>query len=102
MGDGFDARLAVRRLAAGLFAADLFRMYSRFAETQRWKVRLDVNGRLVKSVFDAIAQEGVNEAFWSGADETGRQVASGVYFYRLRANAEDFSKKMVVVRNGGN
>jgi hypothetical protein len=62
----------------------------------------DVNGRLVKSIYDGIAQEGVNEAFWSGADETGRQVASGVYFYRLRANAEDFSKKMVVVRNGGN
>ena len=62
----------------------------------------DVNGRLVKSIFDGIAQEGVNEAFWTGSDETGRQVASGVYFYRLRANTEDFSKKMVVVRNGGN
>ena len=62
----------------------------------------DINGRLVRSVFDGIAQEGVNEAFWSGADETGRQVASGVYFYRLRANTENFSRKLVVVRKGGN
>jgi flagellar hook assembly protein FlgD len=61
----------------------------------------DVNGRLVKSVYDGIALEGVNEAFWNGTDGTGREVASGVYFYRLRTGAEDFSKKMVVVRNGG-
>jgi hypothetical protein len=62
----------------------------------------DVNGRLVKKVFDGIAKEGVNEAFWNGTDNTGRDVASGVYFYRLRAASDDFSKKMVVVRNGGN
>jgi hypothetical protein len=62
----------------------------------------DVNGRLVKTVFDGIAQAGPNEASWNGTDFTGRDVASGVYFYRLRADAKDLSKKMVVVRNGGN
>jgi hypothetical protein len=62
----------------------------------------DVNGRLVKTVFDGIAQAGPNEAAWNGTDFTGRDVASGVYFYRLRADQKDLSKKMVVVRNGGN
>lgn len=62
----------------------------------------DVNGRLVKTVFDGVAQAGPNEASWNGTDFAGRDVASGVYFYRLRADAKDFSKKMVVVRNGGN
>lgn len=62
----------------------------------------DIEGRLVKSVFSGIAQEGVNDAFWNGTDEAGTQVASGVYFYRLRSADEDLSKKMVVVRNGGN
>jgi hypothetical protein len=62
----------------------------------------DVNGRLVKTVFDGIAQAGPNEASWNGTDFTGRDVASGVYFYRLRADNKDLSKKMVVVRNGGN
>jgi len=61
----------------------------------------DVNGRLVKSLFDGIAKEGPNDVFWNGTDETSRQVASGVYFYRLNANLQDFSKKMVVVRQGG-
>ena len=61
----------------------------------------DVNGRLVKSLFNGVAKEGANEVFWNGTDETSRQVASGVYFYRLNANLQDFSKKMVVVRQGG-
>lgn len=61
----------------------------------------DIEGRLVKSVFNGIAKEGINDAFWNGTDETGRQVASGVYFYRLRALSDDMSKKMVVVSNGG-
>ena len=60
----------------------------------------DVNGRLVDTAFDGIAQEGVNEASWNGTDAAGRDVASGVYFYRLDTNADSFSKKMVVVRNG--
>jgi hypothetical protein len=61
----------------------------------------DIEGRLVKSVFKGVAQEGINEAFWNGTNEAGTQVASGVYFYRLRSADEDLSKKMVVVRNGG-
>lgn len=60
----------------------------------------DVNGRLVKTVFDGIASEGVNEAFWNGTGEDGRPVASGVFFYRLRADGKELAKKLVVVRNG--
>jgi hypothetical protein len=63
---------------------------------------LDVEGRLVRTVFDGVAREGVNDAFWNGTNASGNQVANGVYFYRLRAGDEDLSKKMVVVRNGGN
>jgi len=62
----------------------------------------DIEGRLVKTVFNGVAQAGVNDAFWNGTNESGTQVASGVYFYRLRTGIEDLSKKMVVVRNGGN
>ena len=59
----------------------------------------DVNGRLVKSIYDGIAQEGVNEAFWSGADETGRQVASGVYFYRLETGSGyNATQKMTLLK----
>ncbi len=60
----------------------------------------DVNGRLVRTIFNGIAQEGVNTIHWDGTDSASRPVASGVYFYRLRANGEDYAKKLVVVRNG--
>ena len=61
----------------------------------------DIEGRLVKTIYEGIAQVGTNDAFWNGSDAAGTQVASGVYFYRLRAGGEDLSKKMVVVRSGG-
>jgi len=60
----------------------------------------DVNGRLVRSVFDGVAKEGLNVVNWDGTDSGSRPVASGVYFYRLKANDEEFAKKLVVVRNG--
>jgi hypothetical protein len=62
----------------------------------------DIEGRLVKSVYNGSAKQGINDAFWNGTDESGRQVASGVFFYRLRTSlGDDLSKKMVVVSNGG-
>ncbi len=61
----------------------------------------DVNGRLVKKVFDGIADEGPNVAFWDGTDDRERSVASGVYFYRFVTGIEQFSRKMVVVHAGG-
>ena len=62
----------------------------------------DVNGRVVNLAFEGIAAEGINEISWNGTDTTGRRVASGVYFFRLRTLGKDFSKKLVVLRNGGN
>ena len=59
----------------------------------------DVSGRLVKTVLDGIALEGINTVHWNGTDEAGRSVASGVYFYRLKALDNEFAKKLVIVRN---
>jgi len=58
----------------------------------------DVNGRLVKTVFDEITQAGPHEAVWDGSDRTGRSVASGVYFYRLRTPNKEFARKLIVIR----
>ena len=59
----------------------------------------DVSGRLVRTVFDGIAPEGVNVVHWSGRDAHDRPVASGVYFYRLKTHGEEFAHKLVVVQN---
>lgn len=59
----------------------------------------DLNGRLVKTVFDGPATAGPHETSWDGTDASGRPVANGVYFYSLRAEGQTFAKKVVVAGN---
>jgi flagellar hook assembly protein FlgD len=61
----------------------------------------DVNGRLVKTVFDGIAKEGPNQADWNGLDASGRSVSSGVYFIQMSTLGERHQTKMVLIENGG-
>jgi len=61
---------------------------------------LDLQGRLVKTVFDAPAKKGINEVIWDGRDASGAHIGNGVYFYRFRALDQDQSQKMVVVGGG--
>ena len=37
-------------------------------------------------------------AYWDGRNESGESVASGVYFYRLRAGDYTASRRMVIVK----
>ena len=50
--------------------------------------------RLVEGKFDA----GSHRARWDGRDDRGEDMASGVYFYRLRAGSYTEVKKMSLVR----
>lgn len=56
----------------------------------------DLNGRLVKTVFDGVASLGVNHASWDATDAAGRRVAGGVYFYSLTTGGERFAKKLIL------
>lgn len=44
----------------------------------------DITGGLVRRLVDTPAAAGVHRAEWDGRDDTGRRVASGVYYYELR------------------
>lgn len=59
----------------------------------------DLQGRRVATLFEGDAAEGITEAFWDGTDESGRRVASGVYFYRFRTKQREFTRKLVVIGN---
>jgi len=68
-------------------------------------VRLAVystDGRLVRTLVDERAEPGHHAVVWDGADALGRQVASGVYLYRLTtaANAKQATlvRRMLLVR----
>jgi hypothetical protein len=58
----------------------------------------DVRGALVATLFDGRHPGGEGRVTWSGLDDRGHPVASGVYLYRLAANGETSTRKMVLVK----
>jgi photosystem II stability/assembly factor-like uncharacterized protein len=58
----------------------------------------DISGRLVRTLLDEPRDPGMNRVVWDGRDDGGRSVASGVYFYRLRAGSKDETRKMILAR----
>ena len=58
----------------------------------------DVAGRRVATVLDRTSQAGHYLASWDGRDDSGRPVASGIYFCRLSVDAWSASRKMVLLK----
>ncbi len=65
------------------------------------RVRLDVynvKGQHLLSLFDDYARAGTNSFSWQGIDKYGKQVGSGVYFFRLHSNQAELVKKAVLIK----
>lgn len=65
------------------------------------RVRLvvfDARGQLVRTLVDAERPAGLHAETWNGTDDGGRRVASGLYFYRLRAGDYESVRKMTIVK----
>ncbi len=65
------------------------------------QVRLDIfdaKGQLVRTLVDETRTAGRHQEIWDGTDLGGRRVASGLYFYRLRAGDYESVKKMTLVK----
>ena len=58
----------------------------------------DVSGRLVRTLVDEEQTAGRKIAMWDGKNERGHNIASGVYFYRLRAPGFEKTLKMTFVQ----
>ena len=72
-----------------------------FSLAQRGALRLevfDVRGARVKTLADTFFEKGIHQARWDGTDSAGEQVASGIYFYRLRMGAFVETKRMVLLK----
>jgi hypothetical protein len=58
----------------------------------------DLTGKLVRTLVDGSLAAGSHNARWDTRDESGRPVASGVYFYRLESGGLTATKELVVTR----
>ncbi len=58
----------------------------------------DVQGREVAVLLDKSRQQGTVSLRWDGRDRHGREVASGVYVYRLEAGRVVRARNLVIVR----
>ena len=57
----------------------------------------DAAGRLVRTLLDTTAGPGLVRVAWDGADDAGRRVASGRYFYRLETRSGVRSRPLLLV-----
>lgn len=58
----------------------------------------NVIGQTVKVIVDGLVTAGYHSIAWDGRDQTGTEVASGIYFYRLEAADFTQIRKMVKLR----
>jgi hypothetical protein len=65
------------------------------------QVRIDVfdaTGEKVSTLVNGFRRAGKSFVRWDGRNEAGNQLASGVYFYRLRAGGDTVTRKMVLLK----
>lgn len=58
----------------------------------------NAEGKLVRTLLDADLPAGLHSATWDGRDESGNDVASGVYLYQLDTGDARQARRMVLLR----
>ncbi len=58
----------------------------------------NVSGRVVRRLVDGPLSAGPHSVAWNGRDDSGENLASGVYFARLAAGGESLLKKMTLLK----
>jgi hypothetical protein len=65
------------------------------------QIRLEVfniRGSRIAVLADGYFPAGVHRVHWKGIDYAGRNLASGVYFYRLQASGRVMTRKMILLK----
>ena len=58
----------------------------------------DIRGKLVRTLTEGLKGPGSYSAFWDGTDNSGRQIGSGVYFYRFSSAKYNATRKMILLK----
>ena len=72
-----------------------------FVLAEQGSARMDVynlRGQRVRTLFNTEFSKGRHTIEWDGRDDQERQLASGIYFYRLTTPQSMYSKKMILMK----
>lgn len=58
----------------------------------------NAQGRVVRTLVDRHYEEGRHQVRWDGRSDAGEELASGVYFYRMRAGTVIETRRMTLIR----
>jgi hypothetical protein len=58
----------------------------------------NIQGQKIVSLFSKVAETGTYNVFWDGTDASGSNIASGVYFYRLKSGKSIETKRMILLK----
>jgi hypothetical protein len=69
------------------------------AEPQQVTIDIfNIKGQHVRRLVDGAYQSGDHRVVWTGTDDNGRNVGSGVYFYRMTTDNFSATKKMILMK----
>ena len=94
----FTRRLALMPNSPNPFRGGTAMSFSLPEPSRTEIVVYSVAGRKIATVCDRELSAGDHSVAWDGRDESGRPVAAGIYFYRLRAGTDVLTKKMVLIK----
>jgi hypothetical protein len=58
----------------------------------------DASGRVIKTLVNTKLEQGVYTYNWNGKDDADRNIAEGIYFYTLKTDNQNFTKKLIYTR----
>ncbi|HYW68184.1 MAG TPA: C1 family peptidase, partial [bacterium] len=91
--------LALRPNAPNPFGLSTVIQYELPAATPVHLTIHNASGRVVRTLVDHERRgEGPHAVRWDGRDDSGRSVAAGAYFYRLDADGETLTAKMILLK----
>ncbi len=71
-----------------------------YSLTEKGMVEIDVfniKGQKVRTLMHDMGKTGINSVVWNGTDESGKNVSSGIYLYRLKTERQTITKKMLLL-----
>ncbi len=72
-----------------------------FSTKENGPVSIDiynVKGQKVRSLLNENREAGTHSVVWNGKDDNGKNVASGVFFYRMKSGKYSSTKKMILMK----